>query len=56
MNKAIKIIISMCLAAYALVFNLLFCIGDVPEDLFPLVATVNVLAIIFGLATLFQKK
>ena len=56
MKHSIKLAISTFYGLYALIVNYGFAIGDINERAFPLVAVINLIAIIFGLATLFSKK
>jgi hypothetical protein len=56
MKHSIKLAISTFFGLYALLCNYVFLSGAMNEGSFALVAVFNVIAIAFGLATLFSKK
>ena len=55
-NYSVKVLISTFYGLFALTVNYGFASGDINESGFPLVAVINLIAIIFGLATLFSKN
>jgi uncharacterized membrane protein YuzA (DUF378 family) len=56
MNKLFQVLISTFFSFVAMLCNYEFAIGNMNEGSFALVAVINLIAIIFGLATLFSKK
>jgi len=56
MKHSIKLAISTFFGLFALLCNYEFAIGNMNEGSFSLVVVINLIAIIFGLATLFSKK
>tara|TARA_R100000742_G_C4195908_1_gene26514 strand:- start:142 stop:312 length:171 start_codon:yes stop_codon:yes gene_type:complete len=56
MKHTIKLAISTFLGLYALLCNYVFLSGAMNQNSFAFVAVINVIAIAFGLATLFSKK
>jgi len=55
-NYSVKVLIATFFGLFALLTNYVFLSGAMNEGSFALVAVFNVIAIIFGLATLFAKK
>jgi hypothetical protein len=56
MNKLFQVLIATFYGLFALLTNYVFLSGAMNEGSFALVAVINLIAIIFGLATLFSKK
>jgi len=56
MKHSIKLAISTFYGLFALLCNYEFASGNMTEGSFALVAVINLIAIIFGLATLFSKN
>ena len=55
-NYSVKVLIATFFGLFALLCNYEFASGNMNEGSFALVALINLIAIIFGLATLFSKK
>jgi len=55
MKKSNQVLISLFFSSFAMLCNYEFAMGHMSEGSFPLVAVFNLIAIIFGLATLFQN-
>jgi hypothetical protein len=56
MEKRYEILISIFFSAFAMLCNYRFAMGHMTDGSFPLVMVFNLIAIIFGLATLFSNK
>jgi len=56
MKHSIKLAISTFFGLFALLCNYEFAIGNMNEGSFSLVLVINLIAIIFGIATLFSKN
>tara|TARA_R110001606_G_scaffold241950_2_gene389911 strand:+ start:171 stop:341 length:171 start_codon:yes stop_codon:yes gene_type:complete len=55
-EKKYEILISIFFSAFAMLCNYEFAMGHMTAGSFPLVMVFNLIAIIFGLATLFSNK
>jgi hypothetical protein len=56
MNKLFQVLISTFFSFVAMLCNYEFAIGSMTEGSFSLVVVINLIAIIFGIATLFSKS
>jgi hypothetical protein len=56
MNKLFQVLISTFFSFVAMLCNYEFAIGNMTEGSFSLVVVINLIAIIFGIATLFSKS
>ena len=56
MKHSIKLAISIFFGLFALLCNYEFASGNMTESSFAIVAVFNLIAIIFGIATLFSNK